>query len=164
MAASFSFYHQGNSVQWVFRKKKGWVFTHLGRVEVHVGREGGEEEVRDQLEVHLLHCLTKKNLMMTFPSSLFNICGLSSPRHHSSVNLSPLKKLPTQVLDIKLGLKVVYQQISPVWPKGPEGFFLTLKFKTCDCELVFETFPPRMCQNLKGLRIPDSPDESSRPL
>mmetsp|Transcript_128566 Transcript_128566/g.181391 ORF Transcript_128566/g.181391 Transcript_128566/m.181391 type:complete len:265 (-) Transcript_128566:205-999(-) len=24
----------------------------------HVGREGGEEEVRDQLEVHLLHCLS----------------------------------------------------------------------------------------------------------
>jgi len=81
---------------------------------VHVGREGGEEEVRDQLEVHLLHCLTKKNLMMTFPSSLFNIFGLSSPR--ITVNLSPLKKrkLPAQVLDIKLGAESCLSTISPV--------------------------------------------------
>ena len=142
-----------------FPPRKGGVLPHLGRVEVHVGREGGEEEVCDQLEVHLLHCLTKKNHMMTFPSSLFNIFGLSSPR--ITVNLSPYKteNYQPKFWISNLGWKLSINNITCL-TKGTKVFIL---YQKQTCEFVFETFPPRMCLKLKGLRIPDSPS-NSRPL
>lgn len=75
-----------------FPPRKGGVLPHLGRVEVHVGREGGEEEVRDQLEVHLLHCLTKKKSHDDFSKFSFQYIWIIQPPHHSQPITLKIKK------------------------------------------------------------------------
>lgn len=112
LAASFGFYHQGNSTQrWVFRQEKGEFYPILVASRCMLVGKVVRKKFAINLKFISFIAWPKKNSWWLF-QVLFSIY-LDYPAPASQSTYHPENKenyLLTQVLDIKLGLKVVYQQ------------------------------------------------------